>query len=87
MKESAVMIGAFMLLYDWLWRWPELPGVTWRERLPAVGPRVRSQGLDHAHPGGLSAALARHRLLYASPVSGQLFVDNPSRLPACSRVS
>jgi tetratricopeptide (TPR) repeat protein len=61
MKESALMIGAFVLLYDWLWRWPELPGATWRERLPAA----------------CLLLWARHRLLYASPVYGQSFVDNP----------
>ena len=77
MKESAVMIGAFMLLYDWLWRWPELPGVTWRERLPAAVREFVLKGWITLIPAVCLLLWARHRLLYASPVSGQLFVDNP----------
>jgi len=77
MKESAVMIGAFVLLYDWLWRWPELPGKTWRERLPAAAREFGLKGWIALVPAVCLLLWARHRLLYASPVYGQSFVDNP----------
>ena len=77
MKESALMIGAFVLLYDWLWRWPELPGATWRERLPAAAREFGLKGWIALVPAVCLLLWARHRLLYASPVYGQLFVDNP----------
>ena len=77
MKESAVMIGAFVLLYDWLWRWPGLPGATWRERLPAAAREFALKGWIAIVPAVCLLLWARHRLLYASPVYGQSFVDNP----------
>jgi tetratricopeptide (TPR) repeat protein len=77
MKESAVMIGAFVLLYDWLWRWPELPGATWRERLPAAAREFGLKGWIALVPAVCLLLWARHRLLYVSPVYGQSFVDNP----------
>ncbi|HTX64600.1 MAG TPA: hypothetical protein VMD31_02435 [Opitutaceae bacterium] len=76
-KENAVMIAAFVLLYDWLWRWPELPGASWRQRLPAAARTFVLQGWLWLVPAGVLLLWARHRLLYVTPVYGQFFVDNP----------
>jgi tetratricopeptide (TPR) repeat protein len=77
MKESAVMIVAFVALYDWLWRWPGLPGATWWQRLRAAGGEFVLQGWLALLPVVCLLWWARHRLLYTSPVYGQLFIDNP----------
>ena len=76
-KENAVMVGAFVLLYDWLWRWPELPGATWRARLRAAARVFVLQGWLTLLPAAVLLLWARHRLLYITPVYGQFFVDNP----------
>ncbi len=76
-KENAVMIAAFVLLYDWLWRWPELPGASWRERLPAAARAFVLQGWITLLPAVGLLLWARHRLLYITPVYGQFYVDNP----------
>ncbi len=76
-KESAIMICAFVVLYDWVWRWPKIPGPHWRARLRAA---ARECG------PALGVALAPALLLYGwirywfvshSPVLTQSFVDNP----------
>jgi tetratricopeptide (TPR) repeat protein len=76
-KENAVMISAFVLLYDWLWRWPKLPGTNGWERLRAAGRGFVLQGWMALLPAALLLLWARHRLLYITPVYGQFFVDNP----------
>ncbi|MDD2763810.1 MAG: DUF1736 domain-containing protein [Opitutaceae bacterium] len=77
MKESAVMIVAFVLLYDWLWRWPALPGVSGRERLQAAAFAFGLNGWIVLVPAVVLLFWVRHRLLYASPVFAHPFVDNP----------
>ena len=76
-KENAVMIVAFVVLYDALWRWPLLPGPTWRERLPVAVREFVLRGWIVFLPAvGLFVGL-RLWLLHNSPVYSQLFVDNP----------
>ena len=76
-KENAIMIAAFVVLYDGLWRWPELPGAGWRERLPAAARAFVLPGWITLLPAVVLLLWARHRLLYITPVYGQFFVDNP----------
>ncbi len=76
-KESAVMICAFVLLYDWLWRWPALPGETLGARLGAALREFFLKGYVALAPALLLLFGARHWLVQNSPVFGQVFVDNP----------
>ncbi len=69
-KESAVMICAFLPLYDWLWRWPALP-----ERSETKGQLVL--GYLALVPALAAMWIVRSRLSLASPVFAQVFVDNP----------
>lgn len=75
-KENAVTIVAFVLLYDWLWRWPEVTG-------PTVASRVRQAatqfggGYLAVAPALLTLWLMRRRLPLANPVFANIFVDNP----------
>jgi len=76
-KESAVMIVVFVGLYDLLWRLPRLGGTTWREQLSAAARSDIPWGWLALVPAVVLLFWARHKLLYTSPVYGQLFVDNP----------
>jgi len=76
MKESAVMIVAFVLLYDWLWRWPARPDASWREHL-RVAFSFGLNGWIALVPAVVLLFWVHHRLLYASPVFAHPFVDNP----------
>jgi tetratricopeptide (TPR) repeat protein len=76
-KENAVMIAAFVVLYDALWRWPGLPGADGRARLrAAVRQWVGRDWLAFLPAAALFVGM-RLWLLHNSPVYGQLFVDNP----------
>jgi tetratricopeptide (TPR) repeat protein len=75
-KENAVMIVGFVLLYDWLWRWPAVTG-------PTVASRVRQAarqfggGYLAIAPALLTLWLMRRQLPLANPVFANIFVDNP----------
>ena len=75
-KENAVMIVAFVLLYDWLWRWPALAG-------PTVASRVRQAtrqfgaGYLALAPALLTLWLMRRQLPPANSLFASIFVDNP----------
>jgi tetratricopeptide (TPR) repeat protein len=77
MKESAVMIVAFVLLYDWIWRWPTLPGRTWGERLGAAAREFGLKGYVALVPALGLLAWVRHWTTTTTPVFDQRFVDNP----------
>jgi tetratricopeptide (TPR) repeat protein len=76
-KESAVMICAFVLLYDWLWRWPALPGKTFTTRLQKAAWQFGAHGYVALAPALLTLWVVRSRLPPAAPVFVQVFVDNP----------
>ena len=76
-KESAVMIVAFVLLYDWIWRWPGLPGNGWRGRLGVALKEFGLKGYVALAPAvGLIWGI-RHWMMKNTPVFDQRFVDNP----------
>ena len=75
-KESAVMICAFLPLYDFLWRWPALS-----ERSESKGLRSVVWQLGAGYlalvPALAAVWIVRSRLALGSPVFAQVFVDNP----------
>lgn len=76
-KENAVMIAAFVLLYDWLWRWPRLPGDSRGARLRAALREFVLKGWIVLGPSLALLWWTYHRVLQVTPVYGQYFVDNP----------
>jgi tetratricopeptide (TPR) repeat protein len=81
-KESAVMICAFVLLYDWIWRWPAVPGRTLVERLRGAAWEFGMKGYVALAPAlGLLWGIRRW-MTYNTPVFDQRFVDNPIAHPA-----
>jgi tetratricopeptide (TPR) repeat protein len=71
------MICAFVVLYDWLWRWPKLPGSTLGARLRAAASAFGVRGYAALAPGVGLLWLVRHWLNFHTSVVGQIYVDNP----------
>ncbi len=76
-KESAVLIAAFVFLYDLLWRWPRLPGKNFFHRLKQAALEFGLKGYVALLPALLFLWLVRSYLTLHSPVFGQVFADNP----------
>jgi len=76
-KESAVLIGAFVFLYDWFWRWPKLPGPGFAARLRGAVIEFGFKGYVALLPAVVALWAVRYWLIFYSPVFGQIFVDNP----------
>src|SRR5258708_7757298 len=75
-KESAIMIIGFVLLYDFLYRWPSLAG-TWKQRLFAAFKEFVLRDYIPFVPMLIAFAIARRTIAYESVVQWQYFVDNP----------
>jgi tetratricopeptide (TPR) repeat protein len=76
-KESAVLICGFVLLYDVIWRWPKLPGETFRARLGRAAVEFGLKGYVALLPAVLTLLWVRYSLMANSPIFGQIYVDNP----------
>jgi tetratricopeptide (TPR) repeat protein len=76
-KENAVMICAFLLLYDVLWRWPRFPGNTWGARLAAGTRDLDLLAYSAVAPALLLLDSLRYWLLHNAPLLGESFVNNP----------
>jgi tetratricopeptide (TPR) repeat protein len=76
-KESGVMICAFAVLFDWLWRWPKLTGDNWRQRLGKAANEFGLKGYLVLSPALLLLWSVRRWLAFNTPLFGQPFVDNP----------
>jgi protein O-mannosyl-transferase len=76
-KESAVMVVGFVVLYDWLWRWPAVPGENWRARLKAAAWEFGLRGWVALAPAVALLWWIRRWLMYHSPIFNEIFVDNP----------
>ena len=76
-KESAVLVCAFVFLYDLLWRWPLLPEKDFFGRLKRAAVEFGLKGYVALLPALLALWLVRSWLIFHSPVFGQVFVDNP----------
>ena len=75
-KENAVMIVAFIFLYDWLWRWPSVTGPTLSSRAKQAA-RQSSPAYLAVAPAVLALGFARWQSSIGSSVFAQIFVDNP----------
>jgi tetratricopeptide (TPR) repeat protein len=76
-KESAVLIGAFVFLYDLFWRWPKLPGQNFLGRLGRAFIEFGLKGYVALLPAVGALWAVRSWLTFHSPVFGQIYVDNP----------
>ncbi|MGA2052983.1 MAG: hypothetical protein ABSH19_06710 [Opitutales bacterium] len=76
-KENAVMICAFVVLYDALWRWPQLTDRTWPERLAHAAHKFALKGYVALIPALLLLGWLRYRLLHNLPLLGENFINNP----------
>jgi len=80
-KESALMIFAFVFLYDLVWRWPKLTGDTFLRRLGQSAWEFGVKGYTGILPALIALLVVRYRMFSKSPVFGQIFVDNPVSNP------
>jgi tetratricopeptide (TPR) repeat protein len=76
-KESAVLIGAFVFLYDLFWRWPKLPEENFLRRLWLALIEFGLKGYVALLPAVVALWTVRSWLTFHSPVFGQIYVDNP----------
>jgi len=76
-KESAVLLAAFVFLYDLIWRWPRLPEKKFFPRLGRAILEFGVKGYVALAPALLALLIARSRLTFYSPVFGEVFADNP----------
>jgi tetratricopeptide (TPR) repeat protein len=76
-KENAVMIVAFIALFDFLWRWPLLSANDWRGKLKAALEELGVKGYAALIPALTLLWLIRRWVIRSTPVFGQQFVDNP----------
>lgn len=76
MKETAVVIGAFVVTYDALWRVPRLPGKTLRERLTS-GWRNLAPAYVALAPAALAFIVTRIVIHRHTALVSEQFVDNP----------
>jgi len=76
-KESGVMICAFLVLFDWLWRWPKLAGDNWRQRVGEAAKEFGLKGYLALAPALLLLWSVRRCLAFNTPFAGQPFADNP----------
>ncbi len=76
-KESAVLIAAFVFLYDLFWRWPKLPGADFLRRLLRAFVEFGLKGYVVLLPAVGALWAVRSYLTFHSPVFGQVYVDNP----------
>ena len=80
-KESGIMIGLLVPLYDFIFRWPRLVGSLW-ERLRAAGWEFFIKGWAAMIPAALFFFVVRAGMIEDTPTYGQLFIDNPiARVP------
>src|SRR5437867_4526084 len=75
-KENAVMIVAFVVLYDFLWRWPLVETSNWNEKLKTALKEFR-EGYAALIPSLLLIWLIRRWMVNSAPFAGEHFVDNP----------
>jgi tetratricopeptide (TPR) repeat protein len=75
-KESGVMLAGLLPLYDFIFRWPALPG-TLPERFKAAFREFALKGWIALLPPIVFFFLVRKILFVASPIYGELFIDNP----------
>ena len=80
-KESAVLLAAFVFLYDLLWRWPQLTEPDFFGRLKRAAIEFGLKGYTALLPALLALWLVRSWLIFKSPVFGQVFSDNPISQP------
>lgn len=76
-KENGLMICVFVLLYDWLWRWPLLPGEVFGPKLAEAVKEFSLKGYVALAPAVVLVVGAHFLLVFHSPVFGEIFVDNP----------
>jgi tetratricopeptide (TPR) repeat protein len=76
-KETAVLIGVFVLLYDGVWRFPALAGATVRERLRVAGRAFGLKGYVWLLPAAIAAIIVRVTFARSSVVISEPFVANP----------
>lgn len=76
-KESAIAIGAFVVLYDWLWRRHLIAGATLRERAQLVFRELVRKRYVFLAPAAV--AFIAERLVIAAHAGGVAhpFIDNP----------
>ena len=75
-KENAVMIAGFVILDDFLWRWPVLPNGNRLERLKALFQKSWA-GYLALIPGILLIWLIRRWVASTALVFEEFFLDNP----------
>ena len=75
-KENAIAIVAFVVLYDWLWRWPAAPGTGRRPRLVPAG-REGFTGWLALVPAVVLLLTVRWWISSAALGGGPPFSDNP----------
>jgi len=80
-KESALMIGVFVFLYDLVWRWPNLAEATFWPRLQRAAREFGVNGYVALVPALVALLVVRYRMFSDSPVFGQIYVDNPISQP------
>jgi hypothetical protein len=80
-KESGVMIGLLVPLYDFIFRWPKLVG-TFSERISKAFIEFFCKGWAVMLPALLIFLTVRAGMNQETPTYGELFIDNPiSRVP------
>jgi tetratricopeptide (TPR) repeat protein len=80
-KESGIMIGLLVPLYDFIFRWPGLTGRFW-ERVGKAGWEFFAKGWVAMIPAAMFFFIVRAGMIEETPTYGQLFIDNPiARVP------
>jgi len=75
-KESGIMLLPAIMLYDFIFRWPSLPG-TLAERFATGLREYLLKGWIFLLPVVAFFFIVRKILFVASPIYGELFIDNP----------
>ena len=75
-KESGIMLAGLLPLYDFIFRWPTLTGPL-KERLRTAFREFALKGWIVLLPPMVFFFVVRKILFVASPIYGELFIDNP----------
>jgi hypothetical protein len=76
-KENAITVVVFVGLYDWLWRWPEVQGASWRQRIVTMGREFVLKGWVALLPAMALLLGVRWWMSSVSLAAGPPFSDNP----------